>query len=151
MSSGNRNNQIGPPRFAIAIHSLVWLAQSGKLLTSSAIASKVNSHATFLRRVMAQLAVAGIVGTKEGRDGGYSLKVPASQLTLADVYQAVRPECLVCMETSECGEVGKQLDTALEEIMNEAEQETLRLLKGYTLEEFMKKIDFANFEKECLG
>ncbi|MDQ7863098.1 hypothetical protein RCO48_24900 [Peribacillus frigoritolerans] len=30
MSSSNRNNQIGPPRFAIAIHSLVWLAQSEK-------------------------------------------------------------------------------------------------------------------------
>jgi hypothetical protein len=55
------------------------------------------------------------------------------------------------METSECGEVGKQLDTALEEIMNEAEKETLRLLKGYTLEEFMKKVDFTNFENECLG
>ena len=149
MSSSAKNNPIGPPRFAIAIHSLVWLAQSGKLLTSSVIASKVHSHATFLRRVMAQLAVAGIVETKEGREGGYSLKIPADILTLADVYQAVRPECLDFLDTSECGEVGKQLDHALEEIMNEAEQESLKLLKGYTLAQFMDKIDFS--ESEYLG
>lgn len=149
MSSSTKNNQIGPARFAIAIHSLVWLAQSGKLLTSSVIASKVHSHATFLRRVMAQLAVAGIVETKEGREGGYSLHVPADILTLADVYLAVRPECLDFLDTSECGEVGKQLDHALEEIMNEAEQETLKLLKGYTLEQFMDKIDFS--ESAYLG
>ncbi|MGE7604607.1 Rrf2 family transcriptional regulator [Peribacillus sp. NPDC097675] len=143
MSSITKNNKIGPARFSIAIHSLVWLAQSGELLTSSVIASKVDSHATFLRRVMAQLAVAGIVETKEGREGGYSLNIPADVLTLADVYLAVRPECLDSLVTSECGEVGKQLDHALEEIMIEAEQETLKLLKGYTLEQFMYKIDFS--------
>lgn len=142
MSSSTRNNQIGPPRFAIAIHSLVWLAQSEKLLTSSMIASKVHSHATFLRRVMAQLASAGIVVTKEGREGGYSLNVAIDVLTLADVYQAVRPERLECLNTSECEEVEKQLDHVLEGIMNEAEQETLKLLKRYTLEQFMNKMDF---------
>lgn len=142
MSSSTRNNQIGPPRFAIAIHSLVWLAQSEKLLTSSMIASKVHSHATFLRRVMAQLAAVGIVVTKEGREGGYSLNVAINVLTLADVYQAVRPERLECLNTSECGEVEKQLDHALEGIMDEAEQETLKLLKRYTLEQFMNKMDF---------
>ncbi|MFB5282396.1 MULTISPECIES: Rrf2 family transcriptional regulator [Peribacillus] len=149
--SGNRNQQIGPPRFAIAIHSLVWLAQSGRILTSAKIASQVNSHATFLRRVLAQLAAAGIVDTKEGRDGGYSLKVPADELTLGDVYEAVRPECLICSDTPECGEIGKQLDHALEELLNEAEFEMINKLKKYTLEQFMENIDFSHSEQECFN
>ncbi|MEH6945783.1 Rrf2 family transcriptional regulator [Bacillus sp. JJ634] len=149
--SGNRNQQIGPPRFAIAIHSLVWLAQSGRILTSAKIALQVNSHATFLRRVLAQLAAAGIVDTKEGRDGGYSLKVPSDELTLGDVYEAVRPECLICSDTPECGEIGKQLDHALEELLNEAEFEMINKLKKYTLEQFMENIDFSYSEQECFN
>lgn len=149
-TSINRSNQIGPPRFSIAIHSLVWLARSGKLLTSSKMASQVSSHPTFLRKVLSQLAGAGIVGTKEGRDGGYSLKIPAERLTLGDVYEAVRPECLICSDNvPECEGIIKQMDNALEEIVNEAELELIKKLKQYTLEQFMQKIDFTHNTEEC--
>jgi Rrf2 family transcriptional regulator, repressor of oqxAB len=148
--SANRSSQIGPPRFGIAVHVLVWLAQSGGLLSSATIACQVNSHATFLRRVLALLASSGIVEAKEGRDGGYSLKIPADKLTLADVYMAVRSECTDSGERGEsmdCGEAGKQLDSVLEAIMNEAEQQTVEFLKGYTLKDLMENVDFSGVRK----
>ncbi|WP_245237859.1 Rrf2 family transcriptional regulator [Paenibacillus etheri] len=66
---------IGPPRFKIAVHSIVWLAKSGSILSSAMIASQVNSHATFMRRVMQSLATVGIVESKGGREGGYVLLI----------------------------------------------------------------------------
>jgi Rrf2 family transcriptional repressor of oqxAB len=70
MSTANRGVNIGPPRFKIAIHSIVWLAKSGSILSSAMIADQVDSHATFMRRVMQALAAAGIVESKGGREGG---------------------------------------------------------------------------------
>ncbi|MCD9022131.1 RrF2 family transcriptional regulator [Cohnella silvisoli] len=136
MNTSNRGSQIGPPRFAIAVHILVWLAKSGSFLSSSAIADQVNSHATFMRRVLATLVQSGIVEAREGRDGGYSLRLPAESITLADVYTAVTwvtCEAADSGETGECGEQGVQLDQALLEIMNEAERQTVEYLKGHTI------------------
>jgi Rrf2 family protein len=100
--------------------------------------------------VLALLASSGIVEAKEGRDGGYSLKIPADKLTLADVYMAVRLECTDSEERGEsmdCGEAGKQLDSVLETIMNEAEQQTVEFLKGYTLKDLMENVDFSSVRK----
>jgi Rrf2 family protein len=97
--------------------------------------------------VLALLASSGIVEAKEGRDGGYSLKIPADKLTLADVYMAVRSECTDSGESMDCGEAGKQLDSVLEAIMNEAEQQTVEFLKGYTLRDLMENVDFSSLRK----
>jgi Rrf2 family transcriptional repressor of oqxAB len=134
MNSSNRGSQIGPPRFAIAVHILVWLARSESFLSSTAIADQVKSHATFMRRVLATLAQSGIVEAREGRDGGYSLKMPAEGITLADVYLAVKCEGPSDSEDNvECGAEGEELDQALLEIMNEADRHTIEYLRGHTI------------------
>ncbi|WP_127584510.1 RrF2 family transcriptional regulator [Paenibacillus koleovorans] len=142
MSSSNRNQQIGPPKFSIAVHILVWLAKSGSLLSSASIACQVNSHATFLRRVLALLSQADLVEAREGRDGGYSLKRPASEITLGDVYMAVRTEMLESADASvECGNKGSEkLDRTLEAIMAEAERVTVETLKNYTIAQLMNDL-----------
>ncbi|WP_409341097.1 RrF2 family transcriptional regulator [Paenibacillus sp. MBLB4367] len=144
MSSINRVSQIGPPRFGIAVHALVWLAQSACVLSSGSIACQVNSHATFLRRVMAPLVQAGIVEAREGRDGGYLLKVQPNRLSLADVYMAVRAEPAEPAEGVDCGEAGKKVDIALEEIMLEAERNTVTFLKKYSIADLMNRIDMLD-------
>lgn len=142
MSTANRGINIGPPRFKIAVHSIVWLAQCGNMLSSAMIADQVDSHATFMRRVMQQLAAAGIVESKGGRDGGYFLRTPADQLTLGDIYSAVSNVCSEPEINVDCGEAGEQLDVELEKILREAEQRTIDYLREYTIAEVMKRIDF---------
>lgn len=138
----NRIDQIGPPRFRIAVHALVGLSKSGGWLSSAAIASQVHSHATFLRRVLAVLNCAGIVEAKEGRDGGYALKIPEEKLTLADIYTAIK-----CDERDpepvdlDCGEAGRQLDVNLESIMNRAEEQMVEFLSRFTLADVMGGLD----------
>jgi Rrf2 family transcriptional regulator, repressor of oqxAB len=79
-------------RFAMAVHALAVLAQSDEGYPSAYIASSVNTHAVFLRRILHDLVGAGLVTAREGRTGGYRLARPASDITLADVYRAVEPE-----------------------------------------------------------
>lgn len=78
--------------FGLAIHALVVLANDGGCCPSLTIGRRLNTEPTLLRKIMARLAQAGIVETREGRDGGYRLAQPPDRLTLADVHRALRCE-----------------------------------------------------------
>ena len=143
MKKVNRIDQIGQPRFRIAVHALVWLAESGCVLSSKAIAEQVNSHATFLRRVLATLSQAGIVEAREGREGGYCLKKSVVDISLSEIYMAIKKqECEEAKKKAmeDCDAVGQQLDRKLEEIMIVAENHIIDYLKKFTLADIMKDI-----------
>jgi Rrf2 family transcriptional repressor of oqxAB len=142
MSTATRGVNIGPPRFKIAVHSIVWLAKSGCILSSAMIASQVDSHATFMRRVMQALATAGIVESKGGREGGYLLRKPADQITLGEIYSAVSTGSAESEFDVQCGEAGEQLDVELEKILREAEQQTIDYLHQYTIANVMNRVEF---------
>lgn len=144
MSNASRGVHIGPPRFKIAVHSIVWLAKSGSILSSASIADQVDSHATFMRRVMQALSAADIVESRGGREGGYILRKTADQITLGEIYNAVstgsgEPEVDV-----DCGEAGEQLDAELEKILIEAEQRTIDYLREYTIADVMSRVEPFN-------
>lgn len=142
MSTANRGVNIGPPRFKIAVHAIVWLANSGCLLSSAKIAGQVDSHATFMRRVLQSLADAGIVESRGGREGGYMLLRPASELTLGEIYSAVSLGCGEPEDNSGCGEAGELLDKELEKILYEAEQRTIEHLGQFTIAQIMNRVEF---------
>jgi Rrf2 family transcriptional repressor of oqxAB len=79
-------------RFAMAVHALALLAHGEDGAPSEYIAGSVNTHAVFLRRVLRQLASAGLIEAREGRGGGYRLARAAATITLAEVYRAMEPE-----------------------------------------------------------
>ena len=146
----NTISSIGPPRFAIAVHALICMTQRGCILSSAAIAGQVNTHATFLRRVMASLANAGLVEAKEGRDGGYLLKLPPNRIWLADVYLAMKSECTEHGGIDvDCGEAGKQVDVELEKIMAQAEHHMVEYLRQFSIADVMKRTSF--FSPPCEG
>jgi Rrf2 family transcriptional regulator, repressor of oqxAB len=142
MSTANRGVNIGPPRFKIAVHAIVWLAKSNGILSSAMIATQVDSHATFMRRVLQSLANAGIVDSKGGREGGYVLKIPADEINLGDIYAAISMESAEPEFEVDCGEAGEQLDLELEKILYEVEQETIELLRQYTIKDVMNRVNY---------
>ncbi len=148
MSTASRGVHIGPPRLKIAIHAIVWLAKSGSMLSSAMIASQVDSHATFMRRVMQSLNNAGIVESKGGRDGGYFLRKSSTEITLGDIYEAINSfsnEAEVEVDV-DCGEAGEQLDVELEKILHEAELKTIEYLRNYTVAQLMDRVQFFKEE-----
>lgn len=142
MSTANRGVNIGPPRFKIAVHAIVWLAKSGSTLSSAMIAGQVDSHATFMRRVLQALLAVGIVESKGGREGGYILKQPADQITLGEIYAAVNTCTSEPEDDVNCGAAGEQLDVELEKILYEAEQQTIEYLRKYSVADVMNRIEF---------
>jgi len=80
-------------RFSVAVHILTLLErQAGEPATSELIASSVNTNPSLIRRLLSQLARAGLTTAQMGAGGGALLARPADAITLLDVYRAVDEE-----------------------------------------------------------
>jgi Rrf2 family protein len=79
-------------KFAVAIHILTMLAtRKYELTTSQQVARSVNTNPVVVRRLLAQLAKAGLVEAKEGKFGGSRIARPPEKITLLDVLSAIAP------------------------------------------------------------
>jgi len=77
-------------RFAVAVHALAVLAWHTQAPCSSReIAASVATNAVVIRRLLGQLARAGVVEASYGARGGFRLARPAAKISLRDVYAAV--------------------------------------------------------------
>lgn len=75
--------------FAMAVHALVYLDYRGCSLPSEQLAQNICTNAARVRKVMAKLRRAGLVYTREGAVGGYTMAVNAREITLNRVLEAV--------------------------------------------------------------
>jgi Rrf2 family protein len=95
-------------QFAVGVHVLTLLAgQSDRLLSSDATTASVNASPVYVRRVLGQLREAGLVTSRSGPNGGWSLTRAPAAITLGDVWRAIQgndpvlalhtpaPDCLV--------------------------------------------------------
>jgi Rrf2 family protein len=77
-------------QFAIATHMLAALGYAaGKEVNSADIAGSVNTSSSFVRRILAKLAKAGLVKTATGKGGACWLARPPREISLLDIYRAV--------------------------------------------------------------
>jgi Rrf2 family protein len=79
-------------QFSIAVHVMAALAcgcRQGVDITSSDLATSVNTSASFVRRVLAKLSKAGLVETATGKAGKTWLAKDPKQISLLDIYEAV--------------------------------------------------------------
>lgn len=137
-----RAKLIGPARFSVAVQALAGLASSGGTLSSAMLATQVHSHPTFLRRILATLASHKIVDTREGREGGYTLRIPADQLTLSAIYLAIRIEQPIQdLPQSDGMPDNEQMNQRLSSIMKGAEQQVIDYLQQYTLADLINDSD----------
>ena len=113
-------------RFAVATHILTFLAyQAGEPATSELIAASVNTNPTFIRRLLTQLAKAGLTTSQLGAGGGALLVHPPSKISLLDVYRAIDEEQQVFAlhdAPNPACPVGRNIDAVLKGRMLEAER-----------------------------
>ena len=141
--------------FAMAVHVLALLARSPDGYPSAYLAGSVNTHAVFLRKVVARLVRAGLVDAKEGRDGGYRLARPADRITLADVYRVMRADGPLPPSPAEPNplcEVGSGMRAALGEVAAQAEEQLLRELGRHTIAAVSERaVALGNFPERGTG
>jgi Rrf2 family protein len=92
-----------------AIRVVLALANraAGTRLSSSAIQQEMLIPQTYMSRIVAQLAAAGLVKTFAGRDGGLQLPRPPAEITLKDVFEAFEgpmmlSECMQAKDEDDC-------------------------------------------------
>ena len=105
-------------RFAVATHVLTFLqSQGGQPATSELVASSVCTNPSLIRRLLSQLARAGLTTSQMGAGGGALLARPAERITLLDVYRAVDEDADVIpihqAPNPKCP-VGRHIQAALE-------------------------------------
>ncbi len=124
-------------RFALAVHILTLLeAEGGGPLTSTYIAGSVNTNPGFIRRLLSQLARAGLVASRLGAGGGTQLARPAARIPLLEIYKAVEGQDLFALHHSppnaECP-VGCNIQATLSGVLGRAETALERELAGVTI------------------
>ncbi len=75
--------------FSVAVHALVCLNYRGCSLSSEELAANICTNPARVRKIMAKLGHADLVGTREGLEGGYKLCLPGARITLAQISRAL--------------------------------------------------------------
>ena len=122
-------------KFSIALHLLIYIEETDKLVTSELLAQSVGTNASHIRKIIALLKDADIIESQQGKKG-MMLKIKASELTLDKVYFAIYPQkdLLHIHDTAnqDCP-VGANIRQALLPIFEESERQLVLNLKSKTL------------------
>ncbi|MDT0122399.1 Rrf2 family transcriptional regulator [Paenibacillus sp. RRE4] len=124
--------------FSVSVHCLLLLSLSApERITSAEIAGSVNTNPVVVRRILGGLKKAGLVNSSPGTRGFYLAK-PASEITLAMVYEAAKDEGPLFPIHGSCNpncEVGMQMDGLLTNLYQIAESKVEQFFATITLED----------------
>lgn len=130
-----QSGDLGPKWFHVALRALVLMAASNAILKSNQIAEAIGEDPTFIRKILAELANAGLVETYGGRYGGYSLAKEAETITVKDVYKAF--ETAPPTPHWSVKSTGSELYISL--IVSKAEENFQAVLGKFTLADILKE------------
>lgn len=112
-------------RFAVSVHMLAYLAyKQGDAVSSSEIASSVNTHPVVIRRLLTALTRARLVSAQKGAAGGFSLARTAENISLLAIYRAVEPgSSFGRASVAPCPKcpVGSKIQSALDKVLAKAQ------------------------------
>ncbi len=106
-------------RFSVATHALTLLAGlPGDAQSSEVLARSIDVNPVHVRRVLGALREAGLVTSRPGPTGGWQLAQRADEITLADVWNAIRGDRgpLDVHQAAYACEVGQSIQAQLEDL-----------------------------------
>ena len=131
-------------RFAVAVHVLSLMAWSGEEpLKSEQVAESVNTNPVVIRRMLKELAEAGLVVSQTGSLGGSRLAGDPAKTTLLDVYQALECRGVFSLHRTppsrDCP-VGVNIETVLGDVLLEVDSAVERVLQNITIEDVVRRL-----------
>jgi len=131
-------------RFAVAVHVMTLMAWSGEEpLKSDQVADSVNTNPVVIRRMLCDLAEAGLVVSQTGSLGGSRLAGDPSKTTLLDIYQALEYKGVFSLNrqrpSRECP-VGVNIETVLGDVMSEVDSAVEAVLAKITLTDVVQRL-----------
>jgi len=127
-------------RFATAIHIMTLLAESPQdWLTSEWMAGSININAVVVRKELSVLREAGLIASRQGKEGGSRLAKSADLISISDIYLAVKNTEVLGKKNNNpnpaCS-VGREINNHLNTLFSETDQLVLNFLGDKSLKEF---------------
>ena len=123
-----------------ALRALVELARaSGDQLTSGELAARADAPRKFLEAILLELSRNGVIVSRRGKFGGYTLSRPAAEVSFAEVIRivdgplALAPCVSPRLGFRKCDDCEDLATCALREALLRARDATAEVLEGYTL------------------
>ena len=129
-------------KFSVALHILIFISETDKIVSSELLANSVNTNSSHIRKIIALLKKGGLIESQQGKTG-MALAKSTKDITLADVYQIVYPNKLLVNihegANKECP-VGNNIENLLQPVFNEAQDAFYNKLASKTLEQLIKEL-----------
>lgn len=127
-------------KFAISVHILSLLSLSEmEWVSSDYIAGSMNMNPALVRKELMALRAAGLIESKEGKNGGSRLARSANSIHLSDVFEAIRESHIFGFSPNlpnPACPVGASINDALDDLFNEIDKTVYNRLKHVTLATF---------------
>lgn len=132
-------------RFSTAMHILTLLSKSqDNLMTSDWIAGSININAAIVRKEISVLRNAGLVISKQGKEGGSQLCKSPELIKLSDVFIAINESELMGKKNQnpnpDCP-VGKNINQQLDVLYQQVNQQVEDFLSTKTLKDFSQQFE----------
>lgn len=120
---------------AYAIRALARLARQSPFepLKARDIAAQESIPSAFLAKVLHQLVKAGLVTSSPGLTGGFRLRLPAAEITLLEIVQAVDGLAQFTQCFTGLGECSEKSPCPMHESWKQVRASILNYLRGTTL------------------
>lgn len=145
-------------KLSVGIHILtIFALKPEESLTSEFIAGSVNTNPVVIRRLLGTLRSAGIVGSKTGAGGGWTLLGDPERITLLDILRAVEPQneifALHHSEPNPECPCGQYIQGVLSEVYARVQGGMARQLEAVSIACIARKIRerIAEREASCAG
>ena len=131
-------------RFAVAVHVLTLMAWSGEEpLKSDQVAESVNTNPVVIRRILCELAEAGLVVSQTGSLGGSRLAHNPVETTLLDIYRALECQGVFSLHrqppSPDCP-VGVNIETVLGDVLKEVDSAVEQVLSQITINDVVQRL-----------
>lgn len=129
-----------------ALKALLYLAQqdTNHISKTTDIAEEANIPKKFLEQILLDLKRGHLVGSKQGKFGGYYLLKPGNEITLADIHRlfdgaiALLP-CASLNFYERCSDCKDEDECLLRHGLMTIRDETLKAMQGITIASLVKK------------
>lgn len=130
-------------RFATAIHIMTLLAESDQeWLTSEWLAGSININPVMVRKEISVLREAGLIISRQGKEGGSHLARKADDIKISEIYLAVKNTEVLGKKNNNPNPacpIGKEINNHLDILFSETNQLVLNFLGNKTLQEFLDR------------
>jgi Rrf2 family protein len=131
-------------KLAVALHIVTALGYNdGVLVTSDRLAESVKTNPVVIRRIISELAQAGIVEARRGKSGGTCLARAASSIRLVEIYRAVEGHASFCAPAKQgdpaCA-VASCMQSLIKELVQDVDRAIEERLGSYTVADLVARV-----------